>query len=132
MAEITRDINYTTENELVIGVDAKTSNVLPTTETAYKRGDVVVVDGATNVATHPETATGYHAIVAQDVSVEQATSHAASGIEIPVYVGGEFNAFECSVNGTKLDKAGRLLARAYATNAGLSLTLKLPAGIKDK
>lgn len=132
MAEITRDINYTTENELVIGVDAKTSNVLPTTETAYKRGDVVVVDGATNVATHPETATGYHAIVAQDVSVEQATSHAASGIEIPVYVSGELNAFECSVNGTKLDKAGRLLARAYATNAGLSLTLKLPAGIKDK
>lgn len=132
MAEITRDINYTTGHELVIGVDAKTSNVLPTTATAYKRGDVVVVDGATNVATHPETATGYHAIVAQDVSAEQATSHAASGIEIPVYVGGEFNAFECSVNGTKLDKAGRLLARAYATNAGLSLTLKLPAGIEDK
>ena len=132
MAEITRDINYTTGQELVIGVDAKTSNVLPTTATAYKRGDVVVVDGATNVATHPDTATGYHAIVAQDVSVEQATSHAASGIEIPVYVGGEFNAFECSVNGTKLDKAGRLLARAYATNAGLSLTLKLPAGIEDK
>ena len=132
MAEITRDINYTTGQELVIGVDAKTSNVLPTTATAYKRGDVVVVDGATNVATHPETATGYHAIVAQDVSAEQATSHAASGIEIPVYVGGEFNAFECSVNGTKLDKAGRLLARAYATNAGLSLTLKLPAGIEDK
>ena len=39
MAEITRDIAYTTENELVIGVDAKTSNVLPTTATAYKRGD---------------------------------------------------------------------------------------------
>ena len=132
MAEITRDINYTTGHELVIGVDAKTSNVLPTTATAYKRGDVVVVDGATNVATHPETATGYHAIVAQDVSAEQATSHAAAGIEIPVYVGGEFNAFECSVNSTKLDKAGRLLARAYATNAGLSITLKLPAGIEDK
>ena len=132
MAEITRDINYTTGHELVIGVDAKTSNVLPTTATAYKRGDVVVVDGATNVATHPDTATGYHAIVAQDVSAEQATSHAAAGIEIPVYVGGEFNAFECSVNGTKLDKAGRLLARAYATNAGLSITLKLPAGIEDK
>lgn len=128
----TQDINYTTDNDLVIGVDAKTSNVLPTTATAYKRGDVVVVDGATNVATHPTTATGYHAIVAQDVSAEQATSHAAAGVEIPVYVGGEFNAFECSVDGTKLDKAARLLARAYATNAGLSLTLKLPAGIEDK
>lgn len=128
----TQDINYTTDNDLVIGVDAKTSNVLPTTATAYKRGDVVIVDGDTNVATHPTTATGYHAIVAQDVSAEQATSHAAAGVEIPVYVGGEFNAFECSVNGTKLDKAARLLARAYATNAGLSLTLKLPAGIEDK
>ena len=128
----TQDINYTTDNDLVIGVDAKTSNVLPTTATAYKRGDVVIVDGATNVATHPTTATGYHAIVAQDVSAEQATSHAAAGVEIPVYVGGEFNAFECSVDGTKLDKAARLLARAYATNAGLSLTLKLPAGIEDK
>ena len=63
----TQDINYTTDNDLVIGVDAKTSN-----------------------------------------------------------------AFECSVDGTKLDKAARLLARAYATNAGLSLTLKLPAGIEDK
>ena len=128
----TQDINYTTDNDLVIGVDAKTSNVLPTTATAYKRGDVVIVDGATNVATHPTTATGYHAIVAQDVSAEQATSHAAAGVEIPVYVGGEFNAFECSVDGTKLDKDARLLARAYATNAGLSLTLKLPAGIEDK
>ena len=128
----TQDINYTTDNDLVIGVDAKTSNVLPTTATAYKRGDVVVVDGATNVATHPTTATGYHAIVAQDVSAEQATSHAAAGVEIPVYVGGEFNAFECSVDGVKLDKDARLLARAYATNAGLSLTLKLPAGIEDK
>lgn len=128
----TQDINYTTDNDLVIGVDAKTSNVLPTTATAYKRGDVVIVDGDTNVATHPTTATGYHAIVAQDVSAEQATSHAAAGVEIPVYVGGEFNAFECSVNGTKLDKDARLLARAYATNAGLSLTLKLPAGIEDK
>lgn len=128
----TQDINYTTDNDLVIGVDAKTSNVLPTTATAYKRGDVVIVDGATNVATHPTTATGYHAIVAQDVSAAQATAHAAAGIEIPVYVGGEFNAFECSVDGTKLDKAARLLARAYATNAGLSLTLKLPAGIEDK
>ncbi|MGA6102102.1 hypothetical protein ACPESL_07945 [Psychrobacter pocilloporae] len=128
----TQDIAYTTDNDLVIGVDAKTGNVLPTTATAYKRGDVVVVDGATNVATHPETATGYHAIVAQDVSAEQATNHAAAGIEIPVYIGGEFNAFECSVDGTKLDKDARLLARAYATNAGLSLTLKLPAGIEDK
>lgn len=127
-----QDINYTTDNDLVIGVDAKTSNVLPATATAYKRGDVVIVDGATNVATHPTTATGYHAIVAQDVSAAQATAHAAAGIEIPVYVGGEYNAFECSVNGTKLDKAARLLARAYATNAGLSLTLKLPAGIEDK
>lgn len=132
MAEITQDIAYTTTNDLVIGVDAKTSNVLPTTATAYKRGDVVVVNGATNVATHPTTATGYHAIVAQDVTAAQATSHAAAGIEIPVYVGGEFNAFECSVSGVKLNKAARLLARAYATNAGLSLTLKLPAGIEDK
>ncbi len=132
MPTITQDIAYTTGNDLVIGVDAKTSNVLPTTATAYKRGDVVVVDGATNVATHPATATGYHAIVAQDVSAAQATAHAAAGIEIPVYVSGEFNAFECSVEGTKLDKAARLLARAYATNAGLSLTLKLPAGIEDK
>ncbi len=129
---IKQDIAYTTGNDLVIGVDAKTSNVLPTTATAYKRGDVVIVDGATNVATHPATATGYHAIVAQDVSAAQATAHAAAGIEIPVYVSGEFNAFECSVEGTKLDKAARLLARAYATNAGLSLTLKLPAGIEDK
>ena len=40
--------------------------------------------------------------------------------------------FECSVSGVKLNKAARLLARAYATNAGLSLTLKLPAGIEDK
>ena len=129
---ITQDIAYTTGNDLVIGVDAKTSNVLPTTAVAYKRGDVVIVSGTTNVASHPTTATGYHAIIAQDVSAAQATSHAAAGIEIPVYVGGEFNAFECSVSGVKLNKAARLLARAYATNAGLSLTLKLPAGIEDK
>lgn len=132
MAVITQDIAYTTGNDLIIGVDAKTSNVLPTTATAYKRGDVVVVSGTTNVATHPVTATGYHAVIAQDVSAAQATAHSAAGVEIPVYVSGELNAFECSLNGVKLDKAARLLARAYAINASLSLTLKLPAGIEDK
>lgn len=129
---IKQDFAYTTGNDLVIGVDAKTTSVLPTTATAYKRGDVVVVSATTNVATHPTTATGFHAIVTEDVSAAQATSHAAKGIEIPVYVGGEFNAFECSVSGTKLDKAARLLARAYATNASLDIKLKLPAGIEDK
>lgn len=131
MAKQYRDVTYTTDNELVAGVDVKTSNVLPTTATAYKRGDLVTVDGATNVATHPVGATGFHAIVAENVSAEQATAHAAAGVEIPVYVAGEFDAFECRVNGTKLNKADRLKARAHATNAGLSLILKMPAGKKD-
>lgn len=129
--QIYQDVNYTSANDLVIGVDAKTTSVLPTTATAYARGDVVIVSGTTNVATHPTTATGYHAIIAENVSVEQATAHAAAGVEIPVYVAGEYNAFECSLKGVKLNKAARLLARAYAVNAGLSLTLKLPAGIAD-
>ena len=131
MTKVYQDINYTTDSGLVIGVDAKTTSVLPTTGTAYKRGDIVAVDADTNVATHPATATGYHAIIAENVSAEQATAHATAGIEIPVYVGGEFDAFECSLDGTKLDKAGRLSARAYAVNAGLSLILKLPAGKQD-
>ncbi len=131
MSQIYQDVNYSTANDLVIGVDAKTASVLPTTATAYARGDVVIVSGTTNVATHPTTATGYHAIVAENVSAEQATAHAAAGVEIPVYKSGEYNAFECSLKGVKLNKAARLLARAYATNAGLSLTLKLPAGIAD-
>lgn len=131
MPKVYRDTTHAAANDLVIGVGVVTASVLPTTATAYKRGDVVTVDAATNVATHPATATGFQAIVAENVSAEQATSHAASSTEIPVYVSGEFNAFECSVSGTKLDKAGRLAARAHAVGTGLPLTIKLPDGKQD-
>lgn len=127
---ISQDINHSWGNALIMGDGIQTENVLPTTATSYKRGDLLKIDPATNVATHSADGSDWHVICAEDVTAAQATAHAATGMEIPVYTQGEFNAFECGISGTKLNKVQRLAARARA-NIATSIELRMPHGIAD-
>tara|TARA_R110002073_G_C9335477_1_gene569567 strand:+ start:573 stop:953 length:381 start_codon:yes stop_codon:yes gene_type:complete len=122
------DFNYTTEQPLTVDVAPITDSVVPTTATAYKRGDLLVIAAGTNVATHSNTETGaqadWHVICLADVTAEQATAKAAAGIEMPVYVAGKFDVDQVKLNGTTLDATQKLAARAYA-NRSTKITLSV-------
>ena len=123
---IYQDVTFTTEDGLVVGDGVQTDSVVPTAATAYKRGDLVAIDPATNVATHG-TVTDFNAIVVEDVTADQADAAIAAGFEIPVYTQGEFNVLQTSLNGVKITDANQAAARGRA-NTATSLELRLPFG----
>ena len=102
MGTITQTI---TSEQLVVGSGVRTENAKVTTNTAYKRGDLLNV-AATNVAGHPVVTEGvigdWNAIAVADFTAEQATHHAANDLEMPIYTQGPFDVGVVTVNGVKL------------------------------
>lgn len=114
MGTITQTI---TTNQLVVGDGVRTENAKVKTATAYKRGDLLNV-GANNVADHPTITTDvvgdWNAIAVSDFTAEQATYHAANGLEMPIYVQGAFDIALVTVNGIALTTAQYDAVRAQA------------------
>jgi hypothetical protein len=131
MNPLRQDLKVSSGNDLLIGLNNKTSNALVPANTKFERGDLVAVDAATNEISHVTGATGFSAIVTLDISAAVATSHNTNGIEVPIYTQGTFDPFECKINGTKLDKAQRLAARAYANKNLPGIELHMPHGVAD-
>ena len=99
----------------------RTSSALPTTATAYKKGDLLALSEA-NVLTHATDEKTWDVICGQDVTAAEATIKAADGIEIPVYYGGVFNVEAVSLNGALLTTAQYDAARAKATKNKIELS----------
>lgn len=122
------DFNYTTEQPLPVDIAPITDSVLPTTGTAYKKGDLLVIAAGTNVATHSNSATGaqadWHVICLADVTAAQATAKAVAKVEMPVYVAGKFDVAQVKLNGVALNATQKLAARAYA-NRSTKITLSV-------
>lgn len=114
MGTITQTITTT---QLVVGDGVRTENAKVKTATAYKRGDLLKV-GADNVADHPAITEGvvgdWNAIANTDFTAEQATYHAANGLEMPIYVQGAFDIAVVTVNGVPLTEAQYDAVRAKA------------------
>lgn len=114
MGTITQTI---TSNQLVVGSGVRTENAKVKTATAYKRGDLLNV-GANNVADHPTITTDvigdWNAIAVSDFTLEQATYHAANGLEMPIYVQGPFDIAVVTVKGVALTTAQYDAVRAQA------------------
>ena len=114
MGPITQTI---TTNQLVVGDGIRTEKAKVKTATAYKRGDLLNV-GANNVADHPTITTDvvgdWNAIAVSDFTAEQATYHAANGLEMPIYVQGAFDIALVTVNGIALTTAQYDAVRAQA------------------
>lgn len=114
MSTITQTITTT---QLVVGDGVRTENAKVTTNTAYKRGDLLNIDAA-NVAGHPVVTGGvigdWNAIAVTDFTAEQATYHAANGLEMPIYVQGAFDIAVVTVNGTPLTVGQYDAVRAQA------------------
>ncbi|MCL6234029.1 hypothetical protein M5F03_02405 [Acinetobacter sp. ANC 5579] len=114
MDTITQTITTT---QLVVGDGVHTENAKVKTATAYKRGDLLKV-ATNNLADHPVVTEGvvgdWNAIANTDMTVEQATYHAANGLEMPIYVQGAFDIAVVTVNGTPLTEAQYDAVRAQA------------------
>lgn len=114
MGTITQTI---TSNQLVVGEGVRTENAKVKTATAYKRGDLLNV-GANNVADHPtitnDVIGNWNAIAVSDFTLEQATYHAANGLEMPIYVQGPFDIAVVTVNGAPLTTGQYDAVRAQA------------------
>ncbi|ALD03203.1 hypothetical protein AMQ28_13165 [Acinetobacter sp. TTH0-4] len=121
MGTITQTI---TTNQLVVGDGVRTENAKVKTATAYKRGDLLNV-GANNVADHPTITTDvvgdWNAIAVSDFTAEQATYHAANGLEMPIYVQGAFDIALVTVNGVALTTAQYDAVRAQALENKIEL-----------
>ena len=122
------DFTYTTEQPLPVDVTPITDSVVPTTATAYHKGDLLIIAAGTNVATHSDSSTGaqadWHVICLADVTAEQATAKIAAGVEMPVYIAGKFDVAQVKLNGVALTPTQKLAARAHA-NRSLPITLSV-------
>ncbi len=114
MSTITQTITTT---QLVVGDGVRTENAKVKTGTVYKRGDLLKI-GTNNLADHPTVTEGsvgdWNAIANTDMTVEQATYHAANGLEMPIYVQGAFDIAVVTVNGTPLTVGQYDAVRAQA------------------
>ena len=121
MGTITQTI---TSEQLVVGNGVRTENAKLTTNTAYKRGDLLNIDAA-NVAGHPVVTGGvvgdWNAIAVTDFTVEQATYHAANDLEMPIYVQGAFDIALVTVNGIALTTDQYDAVRAQALENKIEL-----------
>lgn len=114
MSTITQTITTT---QLVVGDGVRTENAKVKMGTVYKRGDLLKI-GTNNLADHPTVTEGsvgdWNAIANTDMTVEQATYHAANGLEMPIYVQGAFDIAVVTVNGTPLTVGQYDAVRAQA------------------
>lgn len=122
------NFNYTTEQPLPVDIAPITDSAVPAADTAYKKGDLLIIAADTNVATHSDTGTGaqadWHVICLADVTAEQANAKIAAGVEMPVYVAGKFDVAQVKLNGVALTPTQKLAARAHA-NRSLPITLSV-------
>lgn len=117
LADVTRSTR-----PLILDVEKlRRANALPTTATAYKKGDLLTLSNA-NVLTHAADASTWDVICGQDVTAAQATQMVANGIELPIYYGGVFSVEGVTINGTLLNTNQYLAARAKATKNKIELS----------
>ena len=122
------NFNYTTEQPLPVDIAPITDSAVPAADTAYKKGDLLIITAGTNVATHSDTSTGaqadWHVICLADLTAEQSNAKRAAGVEMPIYVGGKYDVAQVKLNGAALTPTQKLAARAHA-NRSLPITLSV-------
>lgn len=118
----TIDIHYESPKQLVLDPAILTDTVVPTADTEYKIGDLLIVAADTNAATHSETAADWHVICKAKLTAEETNKKIADGKELPVYIAGKYNVDAVTMSGVELDGPKKLAARAYALR---SLSVKL-------
>ena len=118
---IYQDVSFSTTDGLVVGDGVQTDSVVPTAATEYKRGDLVAIDPATNVATHG-TVADFNAIIVEDVTAEQADAALEAGDKAAA-----FEAYKNAVKKIDQAVAKGIMHKNAAAHKKSAFTLKLNA-----
>lgn len=110
----------TTELLSVNLVTQRIGYALPTTATAYKKGDLLALSEA-NVLTHATDEKTWDVICERDISAAEATAMVTKGVKTPIYIGGDFDIKYVSLNGTKLVTSKYAAAQAKASKNRIKL-----------
>ena len=98
----------------IVGDGVRMENAKPTTNTAYKKGDLLIL-GASNVATLATDPAVWDAICGADMTAAQSTAHVTDGFEMPIYTQGAFSISAITLGGTALATNQYDAARARGT-----------------
>lgn len=96
------------------------ANAKVTTNTAYKRGDLLALSDA-NVASHATDEKTWDVICGQDITAAEATQMATDAVEMTIHFGGVFSVEGVSLAGVLLAPAKYDAARAKATKNKIEL-----------
>jgi ribosomal protein L19 len=98
--------------------ECKTNSVVPTTATAYAKGDMVKINATTNVCTLATSADDFDGIVITDHTAADSTLLLTNGSKMQVAIEGMFNVAELKLSGVKLNSANKIKAMAKANTSG--------------
>lgn len=115
---MTFQINQTIETSLFLTGEYKTNSVVPTTATAYAKGDLVKINSTTNVCTLATSADDFDGIVIADHTAADSTLLVTDGSKMQVAIEGMFNVAELKLSGVKLNSANQVKAMAKANTSG--------------
>jgi hypothetical protein len=115
---MTFTINQTIETVVFHTGEYTTNSVVPTTATAYAKGDLVKINATTNVCTLATSADDFDGIVIKDHSSADSTLLVANSAKMQVAIDGMFNVAELKLSGVKLNAANQVKAMAKANNGG--------------
>ena len=115
---MTFQITQTIETSLFFTGEYKTNSVIPTTATAYAKGDLVKINSTTNVCTLATSADDFDGIVITAHSAADSTLLVTNGSKMQVAIEGMFNVAELKLSGVKLNSANKIKAMAKANTSG--------------
>lgn len=111
-------LTQTVETNLFFTGEYKTNSVVPTTATAYAKGDMVKINATTNVCTLATSADDFDGIVITDHTAADSTLLLTNGSKMQVAIQGMFNVAELKLSGVKLNSANKIKAMAKANTSG--------------
>lgn len=115
---MTFQITQTIQSSTFFTGEFKTNGVVPTTATAYAKGDLVKINLITNVCTLATSADDFDGIVIYDHTAADSTLLVTNGSKMQVAIEGMFNVAELKLSGVKLNSANQVKAMAKANTSG--------------
>ncbi|WP_131667381.1 hypothetical protein [Psychrobacter pygoscelis] len=119
------ELTYQTTEPLVLSpVGVQTNSFMPTADTDYKRGDLLVLS-AEGALTHTADHADWTVVCLDDCTAAQANKQIEAKVGISVYTHGEINLNAVTANGTLLNDTQKTTARAHSA-LSTSITLRKP------
>lgn len=111
------------EDRLIVGDKVQTAEAYLTGGVAYAKGDVLVLNATTNVASLAVDGTLANAqyIMPFTLTAGEATAHAATGLHLQFYCQGEFDESLVKVGGVALTAPQILVAKAAFAKTAIQL-----------